>query len=210
MNYPVEPTLFSDCGFDWDYYERDYFFSPDEIGEIPDHHCKKTWLKSLPYIKNYRNAIDIGCRDGEYTRYLHKHFTHVYCFDYRRRKLFNKNVDVTRITHFKCGLSDENEKMIVSGSGSMTSSRVPKEKWYEEQLYTLDTFDFENIDYIKIDVDGFELKVLKGSVKTLEKYQPLLVIEQLKQENSSIKFCETIGYKILAWDDDHRNVIMGI
>lgn len=206
--YPVTPTTFKDNPYQWEWYDRDYFCSPDGTKEFPDHHCKLTWLESIPYIENYRNAIDIGCRDGEYSRYLHKDFNHVFCFDYRRRKLFHKNVDLSKITHFKCGLAEEHKIELVSGGGSMTTGKIPKEKYYEEQLYTLDEFNIKDVDYIKIDVDGYELKVLQGSQQTIERYQPLLIIEQEYGDHDAIDFCKTLNYEIAAWDNTKRNVIM--
>jgi|688.fasta_scaffold444697_2 FkbM family methyltransferase len=209
MKWPVEPTQFDSNPYDWEWYDRDYLFTPDGTDEYPNHHCKITWADSVSFINSARNAIDIGCRDGEYSRYLHKTFEHVYCFDYRRRKLFHKNVDLKKITHFKCALGDEFKIISASGGGSITSNGVPKEKWYDLQLYTLDQFAIENVDYIKIDVDGYELQVLRGALNTIEKYSPILVIEQEFGEDSSIKFCETkLNYEIANWDRDRRNVIM--
>lgn len=209
MNFPVTPSVFETNLFDNRYYENDFMFTPDGIGEFPEHHCKLTWVDSFPYIKNFRNAVDIGCRDGEYTRFLQKDFKHVYCFDYRRRKLLHKNIDVDKITHFKCALGDEHKLVKVSGAGSMTSGKIPTEKWYEEQIYTLDQFNLSDVDYIKIDVDGYELNVLKGSIETIKKFSPLLVIEQENGVSSSIEFCKTLDYEILKWDNAKRNVIMG-
>lgn len=207
--YPVNPTIFQENLFDKNWYDTDFFHSPDGTKEFPDHHCKQTWLASFPFITTKRNAIDIGCRDGEYTRYLTKDFDHVFCFDYRRRKLFHKNVDLDKITHFKCALGEENKVIKVSGGGSITTNKIPQEKWYDEQLHTLDSFEIDNVDYIKIDVDGFELRVLQGAQSIIEKYSPLLVLEQENGEDSSIKFCNALGYKVLAWDKLRRNVILG-
>jgi hypothetical protein len=208
MNYPITPTVFKNNPFEWDWVEKDFFHSADGSKEFPNHHCKQTWVKSYPYIKGKRNAVDVGCRDGEYSRYLHTTFEHVYCFDYRRRKLFNKNVDVSKITHFKCGLGETQKKELVSGGGSMTTGKIPKDKWYYENIYTLDEFKLTNIDYIKIDVDGYETKVLQGAINTINKYNPLLVIEQEGKDTEAIDFCKEIGYSIVEWDDAHRNVIM--
>lgn len=38
-------------------------------------------------------------------------------------------------------------------------------------------FNSKNIDFIKIDVEGFELEVLKGAIKTIEKHRPTVLIE---------------------------------
>ena len=208
--YPITPSSFTENPFDWKWYDRDFFYSPDGTQEFSNHHCKKTWVASLPFITEKRNAIDVGCRDGEYTRYLHKDFDHVFCFDYRRRKLFHKNVDLSKVTHFKCALGEEHKIIKVSGGGSITAKKIPQEHWYDEQLYTIDEFNFLDIDYIKIDVDGYELNVLQGAVNTIKKYNPLLIVEQENGDTKAIDFCKiNFKYDILTWDVDHRNAILG-
>jgi CO dehydrogenase/acetyl-CoA synthase delta subunit len=107
-------------------------------------------------------------------------------------------------------LGEEHKIIKVSGGGSITAGKVPQEKWYDEQLYTIDEFNFSDIDYIKIDVDGYELNVLQGAVNTIKKYNPLLVVEQENSDTRAIDFCKiNFNYDILAWDADHRNVILG-
>lgn len=62
--------------------------------------------------------------------------------------------------------------------------------------------NIEKIDLIKMDVEGFEHEVLKGSVNILKKYKPLLFIEiddgNLLQQGSSsihlINYLNSIGY----------------
>ena len=48
-------------------------------------------------------------------------------------------------------------------------------------LYTLDSIlikeNMENITFIKIDVEGYEIEVLEGAVNTIKKYKPNLCIE---------------------------------
>ena len=51
--------------------------------------------------------------------------------------------------------------------------------------------NINRIDLIKIDVEGYELNVLRGGIKSIEKFKPILFIElddeNLKQQNSSAK-----------------------
>tara|TARA_R110001599_G_scaffold347737_1_gene574304 strand:- start:5369 stop:6136 length:768 start_codon:yes stop_codon:yes gene_type:complete len=42
---------------------------------------------------------------------------------------------------------------------------------------TLDSLDFKDVDFIKIDVQGLEIKVLQGAINTIRKYKPFLMIE---------------------------------
>jgi len=65
---------------------------------------------------------------------------------------------------------------------------------------TLDSLQFEKIDFIKIDVEGSELSVLYGAQKTLHKLKPILFIELHGQETyfqsllAITSFLEPMGY----------------
>lgn len=48
---------------------------------------------------------------------------------------------------------------------------------YEIKVKKLDSFDFKNIDLIKIDTEGFELEVLKGSEASIIKHKPIIIFE---------------------------------
>ena len=124
MSYPVEPTQFKEYFFKPEWYERDFFHSPDGIKEFPQHHCKLTYMLSKPYINKTRTAIDIGCRDGEYTRYLQNDFHHVFCFDVRYRRLFAYNADPNKTTHFRCALGN-------------TENKYPREDEFFQKLFGL-------------------------------------------------------------------------
>lgn len=50
-------------------------------------------------------------------------------------------------------------------------------------METLDSYKFKNVDIIKIDVEGYELKVLEGAIKTIKKYQPVIQAE-LRQSHT--------------------------
>jgi hypothetical protein len=50
------------------------------------------------------------------------------------------------------------------------------------ELTTLDRFNFESVDWIKIDVEGFENAVLEGSRATIQRNRPWLLIEDNGQQ----------------------------
>jgi len=47
------------------------------------------------------------------------------------------------------------------------------------KIKTLDSYDFQDVDIIKIDVEGFEYDVLEGAVKTVEKWKPVVQVEMV-------------------------------
>ena len=61
----------------------------------------------------------------------------------------------------------------------------------------------EKLDLIKIDVDGFDFKVLKGSENLIKKFKPKIFVElndiQLKKNGDTVEdiliFLKSFGYK---------------
>lgn len=205
------PTKWPDNPYKQEWAARDYLFLPKGVAEDPQHPCKLTYLLSKPFINNFRTAIDVGCRVGEYTRYLQLDFDHVYAFDPRIWTDFRCNVDLTKTTHFRCALGDEpGETVMYAGSHNEHENVQPR----IAPVYTLDMFDFRDVDYIKIDVEGFERKVLIGAMRTIERWNPLIVIEQNHvvlegdHQYSAKEFLEEIGYRSVAVDDRGWDFIM--
>lgn len=62
----------------------------------------------------------------------------------------------------------------------------------------LDEFHFERLNLLKIDVEGFEVDVLEGGLKTIEKYKPRIIIEVhstlLKEKCDRI--LTSLGYRL--------------
>ena len=77
------------------------------------------------------------------------------------------------------------------------------------RMVTLDSYNYENVNMIKIDVEGYEMEVLKGAEKTLENVQYLMIElnNNTKKYGSSNADVETylkgLGFKVLMehWPD---------
>lgn len=66
------------------------------------------------------------------------------------------------------------------------------------KIKTMDSFDFIP-GFIKIDVQGFELEVLKGAVKTIENHKPVLLIESISDE--VVAFLKPFGYRFYSYEN---------
>lgn len=150
-------------------------------------------------------AIDVGANIGFYSYYLSKIFKTVHSFepieniskDLVNYTSINKNISLHNYA-----LSDTNESALISvplvknknvlnyGYASLTN-KFDKTKEIKIQKKTLDSFNIENIDFIKIDVEGHENEVLEGGINSIKTCMPLILIE-IEERHTGIKAKETI------------------
>lgn len=83
------------------------------------------------------------------------------------------------IAYFPAGISDRHEYVNLSGNngnagGTYVGSHM---KVADVWMHPLDSYDFQKVDFIKLDVEGCEVKALKGMQKTIERFHPIMVIE---------------------------------
>ena len=189
--------------------------------KVPD--CKLVYQLAKPYIENFRTAVDVGTRRGGFARFMVKDFENLECFEARKLKHItdafwesiggHKNVK-HKVSLHNCALGDANETVRMYGpiihdddwwknSKIGRNSRARKNKCSSIEQKLLDSFNFKNVDFIKIDVEGHELKVLKGAVKTIRSFRPVIALEQhdkmkewAKGEKfDGLNFLKTLGYK---------------
>lgn len=174
----------------------------DEISLISDH------------VRNCRRAIDVGANIGKYSYALSKYFDCVDAFEpniecskmlraYASKKnnvtvhnvgLSNNTGDVTLYVPFlkgKAGL-DVGLASITDPGGDCKRLTI--------SLQRLDDFNFKNVDFIKIDVEGHEYEVLEGAIETIRREKPILLVEieqrHLKGRsiNNIFHFITSFGY----------------
>lgn len=182
----------------------DYLLSKKRQGLQTDNHCKLTFELVKPYIKNARCAVDIGSRDGEFSHYLQAFgFEHIYCFesrwDYNWLKNYSANLYNKNITLFWNGLSNQKETILSSGVGILNHFD-PNRPQKQITLYTLDAFNLTSVDLIKIDTDGYEMKVIEGAQNTIINNSPILIIEQdCYDKKEALAYCiEKFVYRHVA------------
>jgi len=88
------------------------------------------------------------------------------------------------------------------------NTRVIQEKG-DIKICTLDSLNLNNVDLIKIDVEGYEMEVLKGAIETIKNVQFIMIelnnnAKRYDSSNREIeKFLPTLGFEILIkiWPD---------
>ena len=130
---------------------------------------------ALKYVKRWRNCIDIGSNVGMWTRELAQKFEQVYCFEPNPNfiECFNKNIHEANVQLFQYGLSNKEH----TASLTAFNSTIITKKEGNIKCRTLDSFNLNDIDFIKIDVDGFEVEVLLGAENTIKRNNPVINVE---------------------------------
>ncbi len=67
-------------------------------------------------------------------------------------------------------------------------------------VVTIDSLELPRCHLLKADVEGMELNVLRGAAQTIEKFRPVLYVENDRAEKSPalIKYLQSLGY-VLYW-----------
>jgi len=198
-------------GFRYIFYLKD-LLSVNSIGKskIWEPHILKF---SQMYLSEFndKNILDIGAHIGYHSmNFATLTKGKVYSFEPQPQnfKLLHLNArtnNLKNIHPIMMGLSDLDEFSkipLVSKNkdkgniGDFTINNLTSNIYSKIHSRTLDSFNLENISLIKIDVQGWEKKVLKGAEETLKRCKPLLIIEfekhQLLKTNTSVK--ELIAY----------------
>lgn len=183
----------------------------DGLMAAVDHPCGKLYMLAKKYIRSFDIALDIGSRFGEFAYFTQKDFDHTISFDPLKTTAFFLNTHRDRVTHFKCALGDRVEtiKMFAGCHSDSMNSQKPisflKETKHFAQCVPLDYFIFDQskeIGLIKIDVEGFEKKVLLGGWNTIKRNRPVIIIEQnhvhlsTEKPKEALRHLEKNGYEV--------------
>lgn len=171
---------------------------------------KKINQWALPHIKSFRTYIDVGANNGDTAIPFLDTFKHLIAFE-PNPNTFEQIPE--SIEKYNVALTDYigTTTLVVPDStnnpehGSIAKRRM--ENWtgdsFTVMTCTLDSYNFTEVDFIKIDVEQGELEVIKGAVQTIEKYKPVIMFENKRNENDSvIDILKDLGYNIIKHKSD--------
>ena len=135
---------------------------------------------ALKYVKKARTAIDIGAHCGLWTSQLAQYFERVEAFEPlpRHHECWERNAGwkKTNVLHKVCLGEEIGSCGIHLVEGLSGRSHIIEGNEFE--VRRLDDYDFQDVDLIKVDVEGYELKALKGAERTIVKWRPVVIVEQ--------------------------------
>jgi len=187
----------------------------------------------IKYLKklNIKYLIDVGAHKGEFLSYaLSLKYKKIYCFEPQInvfKILYKKYKNIKNVKLFNIGLAEKKSKLMfyenkLSSTSTFSKSKntffsklknfiLSSDNFYIDKYFIktkkLDEIFIDkkiNDIFLKIDVEGFELKVLKGAKKLLIKKIKYVLVEknffQLYEEHSTREvelFLEKNNFKLI-------------
>lgn len=167
--------------------------------------------------------LDIGANIGQHSLYASRHCKHVYAFEPMKKiyDQFSSSVftnDFLNISVYNYALGNTKEVLPIYGNDNIGASSLftseNRKKIQDIKVLRLDDIvqdlGLERCDLVKIDVEGFELEVLKGGKEFFAKHKPKIVLEYTpffydkKDPNIArelIQLLFTLGYKLYDIDN---------
>ncbi len=170
--------------------------------------------------------VDIGANIGNHSNFFERNGSVGWAFEPSKHNFEKLQLNAPNFNLFNVALSDVGgEDDLITFDSCLGNSYVQSSfdgkinnwgtgiKSEKILVATLDSFQIESPTLIKIDVEGSELKVLKGGVETLTRFNPVIALEVHNDSNlarsgfpytrSEIEgFLNSLGYrKLLSFDE---------
>ena len=158
-------------------------------------------------IKDTDIVVDVGAYIGLHTLTMAKLAKHVYSFEpqpliYQCLSKTIKQQNIVNVNLFNIALSNKDEDSFIhtnnDGDASLAGIRDEKfNQMFPCHLKKLDSYQFNKLDFIKIDVEASEWQMLEGATKTIVLHRPVIILETFKNKNNKRKleqFCSIFSY----------------
>lgn len=175
---------------------------------------------AMKFVKRWRVAVDVGAHCGLWSMHLAKVFQEVHAFEpvELHRSCFDLNVVDGAVSLHAFALGEK------EGTCSIhTSDTSSGDSWVDGEgsipMRTLDSVlpEIENLDFMKLDCEGFELFALRGAEQAIIRCHPCIIVEQKPgraqkfglPETEAVNYLCGLGAKlrqtmsgdyILSWD----------
>jgi FkbM family methyltransferase len=176
---------------------------------------------TLRNCRSFRRCVEQGSHIGLWTMHLMQRFDYMECFEpvSRLRECWFMNItnqDRTRLYPMALGsepgqvrmlsnlfasgdsyLDEATEKRNIQGhTATVADDKVERR--------TIDSFQFNDVDLIKLDAEGYEEIIARGAEQTIRRWRPTIVIEQKRdmackfglKPQGGVEYLKSLGYRV--------------
>jgi FkbM family methyltransferase len=152
----------------------------------------RKFQRAFGVFRNFRTAVDVGANIGLWTRVMACCFEKVESFEPNPEvhDAFVANNTRGNITLHRVAIGKEPGSLrFNTGKSSTGFTHVDENGELKAEVRTLDSYSLTDVDFIKIDVEGWEYPVVAGAESTIRYNRPVIIVEQ-KPKNA-----ERVGYR---------------
>lgn len=163
--------------------------------------------RAMDEVKSFRHAVDIGAHVGLWSWVMADKFETVTCFEPSpiQAECFRANMsECKNVTFHQVAIGREAGTLeMISPNDNSGNTRAVKPSGEERvdfvaECRTLDSYELQDVDFMKIDVEGFELNVIVGAIETIKRCKPVIVVEQKPKNAERHGFAQFSAIDTLA------------
>ena len=181
--------------------------------------CLKSFIKYCKaQHKKFNRVLDVGAWCGTWSQAMQEFCKSITAFEPNTVHFDCLQKNLGAFNHITCNrnaIGNKNCKISLTDEGATQNTRV-KNELGNIPMHTIDYYNYSDVDFIKIDVEGYEMRVLQGANKTLtindenQSNVKFLMVElnhnTEKYESSSLevkKHIKSLGFNVLIniWPD---------
>jgi FkbM family methyltransferase len=153
---------------------------------------------AVAWCKQRRTAVDVGAHVGLWSYWMSADFNHLEAFephpDHVQCWLINMMGRRGKATLHECALGDHSGTIqLTTGPSSSGDTYVVPEKDGNIRLSKLDELGLMDVDFLKVDCEGYEVFVLRGAQETIERCRPVVIVEQKPKHGDKYRIADTAG-----------------
>ena len=162
------------------------FYEVNLLDHIADNHPK------------HKTIIEVGANIGNHTKFFESflEYDKLVCFepDVGNYALLLSNIQNSKTAAARYAIGSEEKMVGLTPTAADNCGSFKVCGGSHVHMITLDQTFISDVTMIKIDVEGFELDVLRGGIETIIKNKPLLYLEISEREYEIRALLSSLGY----------------
>ena len=154
-------------------------------GNIEDYQHSELMV-AMSHCSRIRVAVDIGAHVGLTAFQMAKSFDHVHAFEINppiyECMVHNLKDRCNNVTTYPVGIGEieENVDLVTTNKSFSTHIKPGTQNQNKGKLpvMPLDFYNLQDVDFIKIDAEGYEPLVALGAIETIKRCQPTILYER--------------------------------
>jgi FkbM family methyltransferase len=172
------------------------YTKPNEIPYTANH--VKVIELALDHCQRFRTAVQAGGSIGYWPRRMSECFARVITFEPETliRECLVKNLSTHPNIEVRSEALGDHEGrcgLQLNGFGShriVDGDSIP--------MISIDSLGLNDLDFIQLDIEGYEIHALTGAIRTIADCRPLVQVEILRSGDDIFNFLGSMDYKMIG------------